>query len=111
MLIGTDPERRILVVGAHHEQMLALGRHRRSFVRVDRRNHKSLALRDRRAPRMEPVAPLRTRRARHPVPRVEERAPPATADRLGPACEPPARAGRVVSLRLPMRSRLPARPW
>ncbi len=92
MLIGTDREGRILVVGAHHieptlvpdvgyteviavaseargtlvqlpqereislgelmlyaifKQMLALGRHRRTFVRVDRRNHRSLALCDR----------------------------------------------------------------
>lgn len=92
MLIGTDPEGRILVVGAHHieptlvpdvgyteviavasdargvivrlpqgrdvslgelmiyaifKQMLALGRHPRTFVRVDRRNARSLALCDR----------------------------------------------------------------
>lgn len=92
MLIGTDPEGRILVVGAHHieptlvpdvgyteviavasdargtlvqlpqerkislgelmlyaifKQMVALGRHRRTFVRVDRRNSRSLALCDR----------------------------------------------------------------
>lgn len=92
MLIGTDPEGRILVVGAHHieptlvpdvgyteviavasdargtlvqlpqgreislgelmlyaifRQMLALGRHPRTFVRVDRRNSRSLALCDR----------------------------------------------------------------
>lgn len=89
MLIGADPEGRILVVGAHHieptlvpdvgyteviavasdargtlvqlpqereipmgelmlyaifKQMLALGRHPRTFVRVDRRNSRSLAL-------------------------------------------------------------------
>jgi hypothetical protein len=92
MLIGTDPEGRMLVVGAHHieptlvpdvgytevvavashargtlvrlpqgreislgelmlyaifKQMLALGRHSRTFARVDRRNARSLALCDR----------------------------------------------------------------
>jgi hypothetical protein len=92
MLIGGDPEGRILVVGAHHieptfvpdagyteviavaseargtlvqlpqerkislgelmiyaifKQMLALGRHPRTFVRVDYRNERSLALCDR----------------------------------------------------------------
>jgi hypothetical protein len=92
MLIGTDPEGEILVVGAHHieptlvpdvgytevvaiaseargtlvqlpeeqeislgelmlyaifKQMLAVGRHPRTFVRVDRRNTRSLALCDR----------------------------------------------------------------
>jgi hypothetical protein len=92
MLIGTDPEGRVLVVGAHHieptlvpdvgyteviavatdargalvklpqgqeislgelmlyailNQMLALGRHSRTFARVDRRNARSLALCDR----------------------------------------------------------------
>jgi hypothetical protein len=92
MLIGADPEGRILVVGAHHieptlvpdvgyaeviavasdargtlvqlaqgreislgelmlyaifKQMLVLGRHPRTFVRVDRRNSRSLALCDR----------------------------------------------------------------
>jgi hypothetical protein len=92
MLIGTDPEGRILVVGAHHieptlmpdvgytevvavashargtlvrlpqgreislgelmlyaifRQMLALGRHPRTFVRIDRRNARCPALCDR----------------------------------------------------------------
>jgi hypothetical protein len=92
MLIGTDPEGRVLVIGAHHveptlvpdvgyteviavasdargtlvqlpqgreislgelmlyaifKQMLVLGRHPRTFVRVDRRNSRSLALCDR----------------------------------------------------------------
>lgn len=92
MLIGADPNERILVVAAHHieptlvpdvgytevvavaleargtlvqlphgrevslgelmlyaifKQMLALGRHPRTFVRVDRRNARSLALCDR----------------------------------------------------------------
>jgi hypothetical protein len=92
MLLGTDADGRILVVGAHHieptlvpdvgyteviavasdargakvglprgreislgelmlyaifKQMLALGRHPRTFVRVDRRNVRSLALCDR----------------------------------------------------------------
>jgi hypothetical protein len=89
MLIGADPDGRILVVGAHHieptlvpdvgyteaiavasgvrgtlvrlpqgreislgelmlyavfKQMLALGRHPRTFVRVDRRNARSLGI-------------------------------------------------------------------
>lgn len=92
MLMGTDPDGRILVVGAHHieptlvpdvgytevvavaseargtlvrlprgrkislgelmfyaifKQMITLGRHPRTFVRVDRRNARSLALCDR----------------------------------------------------------------
>ena len=92
MLVGTDPDETVVVVGAHHveptfepdvgytevvavsldargrlvqlpdrqevslgelmflaifKQMLSLGRHPRTFVRVDRRNQRSLALCDR----------------------------------------------------------------
>jgi hypothetical protein len=35
------------MLNAIFKQMLALGRHRRTFVRVDRRNNRSLALCDR----------------------------------------------------------------
>ncbi len=45
MLIGAGGDGNVLVIGA--QQMIALGRHPRTFVRVDRRNRRSLALCDR----------------------------------------------------------------